>query len=77
MENIVGPAIGKTCFSTFNTLSQVCPDCGVKKSLTVQILMFMNFQGFSKNGNPYWLDLVATSIKDEQGKTTAAPANVN
>ncbi|NLD65195.1 MAG: PAS domain S-box protein [Crenarchaeota archaeon] len=72
MENIVGPATGKICYSTFNTLNQVCPDCGVKKIFDGSNFDVHQFQGFNKNGDPYWLDLVATAIKDDQGKTTAA-----
>ncbi|MGF3522725.1 MAG: PAS domain S-box protein [Candidatus Bathyarchaeia archaeon] len=73
MENIVGsPVAGKLCYSTFNNLDDVCPDCGVKKVLEGALFDSHVFQTVDKDGNPVWVELIVTPIKDESGKVTSA-----
>ncbi|HMK93828.1 MAG TPA: PAS domain S-box protein [Candidatus Limnocylindrales bacterium] len=68
-----GNVDGKLCFATLNDLDHVCPDCGVKK-------VFENNANYDAHeytsidikGNPYWVELIATPIKDEKGNVTSA-----
>jgi PAS domain S-box-containing protein len=68
-----GNVEGKLCFATLNDLDHVCPDCGVKK-------VFENNANYDAHeytsidikGNPYWVELIATPIKDERGNVTSA-----
>lgn len=73
MEDIVGSTVaGKFCYSTFNNLNDVCPDCGVKKVFEGALFDSHVFQTVNKDGTPVWVELIVTPIKDESGKVTSA-----
>ena len=64
---------GKTCYSTFNKLNTICPDCSVKKVFESDINFDRHEYAFKDiHGNPMWVELIATPIKDRVGKTVAA-----
>ena len=69
-----GDVTNKTCFSTFNTLETVCPGCGPEKVFGGA--SFDSREYFNKTlhekGLPCWYELIATPIKDAEGKVTAA-----
>jgi len=68
-----GDIEGKLCYATLNDLSNVCPDCGVKK-------IFENGANFDAHeyesidikGKPYWVEIIATPIRDEAGNVVSA-----
>jgi len=64
----------KTCYSTFNTLETICPGCGPEKVFAGA--SFDSREYFNKilheKGLPCWYELIATPIKDAEGKVTAA-----
>ncbi|MCX8150797.1 MAG: PAS domain S-box protein [Candidatus Bathyarchaeota archaeon] len=73
MEGICGSTVaGKLCYSTFNNLDYVCPSCGVKKVFEGALFDSHEFQTVDKDGNPVWVELIVTPIKDESGKVTSA-----
>lgn len=72
LKNLVGSAPGKICYSTFNNLDYVCPNCGVQKIFAGSSYDVHEYQNIDKNGNPYWIELIVTPLKDEKGKTIAA-----
>jgi PAS domain S-box-containing protein len=70
---INGDVIGKSCFSTFNTCNTTCPDCGPKKIFAgaeYDSREFFN-KKLQDRGLPYWFELIATPIKDKEGKVIA------
>ena len=74
LARINGDVLGKSCFSTFNTCNTTCPDCGPKKIFAgaeYDSREFFNKQMQDK-GLPCWFELIATPIKDKEGKVIAA-----
>ena len=73
MKYISGDCEGKICYSTFNRLTHVCPDCGVKKifeeGLPIDTHVYTNCDD---KGNRFWVELIVTPIRDESGKVVAA-----
>jgi PAS domain S-box-containing protein len=73
IKNYKGGVEGKLCYATLNDLDHVCPDCGVKK-------VFENgansdaheYSSIDIKGNPYWVELIATPIKDGDGNVVSA-----
>ena len=69
-----GDITNKTCYSTFNTLETICPACGPEKVFAGA--SFDSREYFNKilheKGLPCWYELIATPIKDAEGKVTAA-----
>lgn len=64
---------GKTCYSTFNKLSTVCPDCSVKKVFENNVEFDSHDYAFiDAQGNPRWAQLIATPIRDKDGAVVAA-----
>jgi PAS domain S-box-containing protein len=69
----IGAVENRLCYSTYNKLNAVCPDCGVKK-------IFENNANFDSHeytntdskGEVFWTELIVTPIKDEAGNLTAA-----
>jgi two-component system sensor histidine kinase/response regulator len=72
MKQINGDCEGKKCYSTFNKLTDVCPNCGVKevfeKGVPIDIHEYSNLDD---KDNRFWIELIVTPIKDEKGKVTA------
>ncbi len=65
---------GSPCYSSFNTCTSICPDCGPKKifeGADFDRREYCNQVGFNK-GHPVWFDLIATPIKDKDGNVVAA-----
>jgi PAS domain S-box-containing protein len=73
MREYKGNVDGKLCYATLNTLDAPCPDCGVKKVLEEGVSWDAH-EYFSTDikGNPYWVELIATPIKDADGKVETA-----
>ena len=73
-KNLNGDITNKICFSTFNTLDEICPGCGPKKIF--EGAQFDSREYFNKalheKGLPCWFELIATPIKDKDGKVIAA-----
>ncbi|MCX8153854.1 MAG: PAS domain S-box protein [Candidatus Bathyarchaeota archaeon] len=64
---------GKICYSTFNHLTAVCPDCGVRKIFEEGVILDRHEYAFTGiDGKPKWAELIATPIKDEKGNVIAA-----
>jgi PAS domain S-box-containing protein len=68
-----GEVDGKLCYSVLNTLDKPCPDCGVTKIFAGK-KSEDSHEYFSKtvDGRPYWVDIIATPIKDKDGNIVAA-----
>ena len=66
-----GDTIGKMCYASLNSLIAPCLDCGVAKIFEGKTT-FDSHEYFSTaiDGNPYWVEIVATPIKDENGNVT-------
>jgi len=73
MKQINGNCEGKKCYSTFNKLIDVCPNCGVKKIFETGVpLDIHEYSNLDDKGNRFWIELIVTPIKDEKGKIIAA-----
>ena len=74
MKKLNSDIIDKKCFSTFNTLDKVCPDCGPAKIF--EGAEFDSREFFSKTRYekdlPCWYELIATPIRDANGNVVAA-----
>ncbi|MCW4044299.1 MAG: PAS domain S-box protein [Candidatus Bathyarchaeota archaeon] len=68
-----GRVENKLCYSTFNKLTQVCPDCGVKKVFENGVPMDIHeYTNKNDKGNQFWIELIVTPIKDKDGNVLAA-----
>lgn len=68
-----GDVEGKLCYATLNTLDATCPDCGVKKVFEDGAIMDSHeYASTDIKGNPYWVELIATPIKDKDGNVISA-----
>jgi PAS domain S-box-containing protein len=73
MKQINGECEGKRCYSTFNKLTDVCPDCGVKKVFENGVSLDVHeYSNLDDKGNRFWIELIVTPIKDEKGNVTSA-----
>ncbi len=64
---------GKACYSKFNTLNSICPNCGVKKVFeTGTSIDVHEYSNIDEKGNQFWVELVVTPIKDKAGTVIAA-----
>jgi PAS domain S-box-containing protein len=63
---------GKVCYSTFNTLDAVCPDCGVKKVFDGASYDAHEYSALDPQGTPFWTELIVTPVKDNAGNVVAA-----
>ena len=74
LKNLYGDVTNQVCYSTFNTLKTICPSCGPEKIFVGA--SFDSREYFNKTmhekGLPCWYELIATPIKDAEGKVTAA-----
>ncbi len=74
LKTLNGDVCNKMCYSTFNTLKTVCPDCGPKKifeGAQLDTREYLNKE-LQDKGQPCWFELIATSIRDKDGKVIAA-----
>jgi PAS domain S-box-containing protein len=68
-----GNVEGKLCYASLNDLNHACPDCGVKKIFENGVNYDAHeYASVDIKGNPYWVEIVATPIKDEKGNVTSA-----
>ncbi len=73
VKNNVGNVEGKLCYASLNTLDHICPDCGVKKVFEENVSRDSHeYSQIGVNGEPYFVDLIATPLKDKDGNVTAA-----
>ncbi len=73
IKNNVGNVEGKLCYSSLNTLDHICPDCGVKKVFEEGVEKDSHeYTQIGINGKPYYVELIATPLKDKDGNVTAA-----
>jgi PAS domain S-box-containing protein len=73
LKQLNGECEGKMCYSTFNRLTEVCPDCGVKKVFENGVPIDIHeYSNLNDKGNRFWVELIVTPIKDEKGNVIAA-----
>ena len=73
VKNNVGNVEGKLCYATLNTLGHVCPDCGVKKVFEKGVAKDSHeYSQIGLDGKPYYVELIATPLKDKDGNVTTA-----
>jgi PAS domain S-box-containing protein len=73
LEQLHGDCEGKLCYSTFNRLTCICPDCGVKKVFDKGVPIDIHeYITKDDKGKTVWVELIVTPIKDEKGKVIAA-----
>jgi PAS domain S-box-containing protein len=74
LKRINGDVVSKYCYSTFNTSNTTCTGCGPKKIFNgaeYDSREYFNKELYEK-GLPCWFELIATPIKDKDGKVVAA-----
>ncbi len=68
-----GDVEGKLCYTVLNDLDAPCSDCGVTKIFAGQTdIDIHDYTSTTVDGKPYWVEIVATPIKDEKGQIIAA-----
>jgi PAS domain S-box-containing protein len=68
-----GDTIGKLCYASLNSLDSPCPDCGVAKIFAGKTLLDSHeYCSTTIDGNPYWVEIVATPLTDENGNIISA-----
>jgi PAS domain S-box-containing protein len=73
LKEINGECEGKKCYTTFNRITDVCPDCGVKKIFKGGVPIDIHeYSNVNNKGDRYWIELIVTPIKDEKGNIIAA-----
>ena len=73
MKQINGDCQGKKCYSTFNKLTDICPDCGVKKIFEKGVPIDTHeYSTKDDKGHTMWIEIIVTPIKDKTGKIIAA-----
>jgi PAS domain S-box-containing protein len=73
IKNNVGEVEGKQCYSSLNTLDHICPDCGVRKVFEEGVAKDSHeYTNIGIHGKPYYVELIATPLKDKDGNVTAA-----
>jgi two-component system, sporulation sensor kinase E len=73
LKQINGECDGKICYSTFNKLTEVCPECGVQKVFANTVPIDTHeYSTKDDKGRPVQVELIVTPIKDEEGNVVAA-----
>ncbi|HUK85614.1 MAG TPA: ATP-binding protein, partial [Candidatus Acidoferrum sp.] len=74
LKNLTTDPTNKICYSTFNTLNTICPDCGPKKIFEGSQLDTREYlnKELQDRGLHCWFELIATPLKDKDGKVVAA-----
>ncbi|MCW4003714.1 MAG: PAS domain S-box protein [Candidatus Bathyarchaeota archaeon] len=63
---------GKLCYTVLNSLNEPCPDCGVTKIFARKTSIDSHeYCSRTINGEQYWVQIIATPIKDENGNVTS------
>jgi PAS domain S-box-containing protein len=69
----LGGEEGKLCYSAYNQLNEVCPDCGVKKIFEEGSTFDSHkYRNIDSKGDVFWTELIVTPIIDEKGNVIAA-----
>ena len=74
LRQFTGASENDHCYSSFNTCTTICPDCGPKKifeGADFDSREYYNQTEFNKD-HPVWFELIATPIKDKDGNVVAA-----
>src|SRR5664280_2714939 len=74
LRQFTGASENDLCYSSFNTCTTLCPDCGPKKifeGASFDSREYCNQTEFNKD-HPVWFELIATPIKDKDGNVVAA-----
>ncbi len=75
LRKLTGASENNPCYSSFNTCTTICPDCGPKKifegTSSLDRREYCNQTEFNKD-HPVWFELIATPIKDKDGNVVAA-----
>jgi PAS domain S-box-containing protein len=68
-----GDTIGKLCYATLNSLDAPCSDCGVAKIYAGKTTLDSHeYFSTTVDGDPHWVEIVATPLTDEKGNVTSA-----
>lgn len=68
-----GDTVGTLCYASLNDLNGPCSDCGVAKIFAGTTTFDSHeYCSTTVNGTPYWVEIVATPITDDQGNITSA-----
>lgn len=68
-----GESVGKLCYATLNTLEAPCLDCGVAKIYAGKTEVDSHEYFSTKlDGQPYWVEIIASPIKDKDRNIIAA-----
>jgi PAS domain-containing protein len=69
----LGGEDGKFCYSVFNKLNAVCPDCGVRKIFEEgSALNSHECTSVDSKGEVFWIEFIVSPIRDERGNVVAA-----
>jgi CheY-like chemotaxis protein len=69
----VGGKENKLCYSVYNKLNAVCPDCGVRRIIEEESTFDSHeYTNIDSKGEIFWTELIVTPIKDEKGNVIAA-----
>ena len=74
LRQFTGASENNHCYSSFNTCTSICPDCGPKKifeGAQFDSREYCNQTEFNQD-HPVWFELIATPIKDADGNVVAA-----
>jgi PAS domain S-box-containing protein len=71
-KRYTGDVDGKLCYTVLHSLDAVCTNCGVKKIFEGEPINAHEYSSTSIDGKPYWVEIIATPIKDKDGNVTAA-----
>jgi PAS domain S-box-containing protein len=64
---------GKKCYSKFSQLADVCPGCGVRNVIENGAPIHSHeYTNKNDKGNQFWIELIVTPIKDQNGSVIAA-----
>ncbi|MGD0645334.1 MAG: PAS domain S-box protein, partial [Candidatus Bathyarchaeia archaeon] len=68
-----GESKGKLCYSVLNTLNEPCSDCGVAKIYAGKTQADSHeYCSTALDGRSYWVEIVASPIKNKEGNIIAA-----
>jgi PAS domain S-box-containing protein len=73
LKQVYGDIEHKLCYLTYERRNEICPNCGVKKVWEEGAAYDAHETSIKDDkGNPVWIELVVTPIKDKNGTVIAA-----
>ena len=73
LKQSFGDVEGKTCYSTYNKRSKICPKCGVQEIFAHGKDKVVHEQmGQDAAGNIIWSEITATPIRNREGSIVSA-----